>query len=233
MKDRIAGIVPFTNNNTTRRIKHKYSYNYSYDCLAQCMYALRYVNYKNALLLQKISHHNYGIDYNDVVKLLNMAYPSMSYHWDLIDRTYYRLNNDGTYLDEDFYHILEMNQATLCFLESSKNDVISHYVIVYRKGFSIMIRDPQMNYTGYLNDYMSYDPDLYSNLYILFNLQYKITQDNGVKREHICELFGCENFEHIDKLYKKTYKKDEKTKRKLMSHLNSNNALWNYNSIWN
>lgn len=35
MKNRIAGIVSFTNNNTTRRIK--YSYNYSYDCFAQCM----------------------------------------------------------------------------------------------------------------------------------------------------------------------------------------------------
>lgn len=190
------------------------------------MYALRYVNYKNALLLQKISHHNYGIDYNDAVKLLNLGYPSIHYQWDLIERTYYHtLNRDGTYLDEDFYHILEMNQATLCFLESSKQDVISHYVIVYRKGYSIMIRDPQMNYTGYLNDYMSYDPDLYSNLYILFNLQYKITDDDGVKREHICELFGCENFEHIDKLYKK----DEKTKRKLKRPLNS---LWNYNR-WN
>jgi len=193
------------------------------------MYALRYVNYKNALLLQKISHHNHGIHYTDAVNLLNMAYPSTTYQWDLIEPIY------RDYLDEDFYHILEQNQATLCFLETSDDDEINHYVIVYRKGNNIMIRDPQTNYTGFLNNYMSYDPDLYSNLYILFNLPSKITEDNGVKREHICELFGCENFEHIDKFYKKTFKKDEKTKRKLnplmRQTLNQDNT--NYNALWN
>jgi hypothetical protein len=193
------------------------------------MYSLRYVNYKNALLLQKISHHNYGIHYFDAVKLLNLGYPFTSYHWESIERLYESANDIGTYLDEDFFHILQKNQATLCFLEPTIPGKLGHYVILYRIENNIMIRDPQINYNGYLDDYIYGTSVLYFNLYILYNSEHVMTQDNEVKRKHICQLFSCETYEDIDKFYKKTYKKTEKDNKK-KSFIQDNT---NYNSLWN
>lgn len=77
-----------------------------------------------------------------------MAYSFTTYSWDLI-----KSNRVGLYNDSSFYDILEPNQGTLGFLESN-DDELSNYVVVYRKDRRIMIRDPQSDFNGFINNYI-------------------------------------------------------------------------------
>jgi hypothetical protein len=211
-----AGRVQFNSPNTRRYIKQSY---YDYDCFAQCMYGLRYVNYKNARLLQKISEVHVGIHFMDAIKLLNMAYAFTTYSWDLIPA-----NRVGLYNNSSFYDLLEPNQGTLGFLESS-NEELSHYIVVYRKDRHIMVRDPQSDFNGFINNYISiYPANKYYKLYILYNLPNVSIQDYGVKRQHICELFSCDIIEYADQFLKHKHKKTQKT---------YNENEYDYNSRWN
>ena len=76
------------------------------------------------------------------------AYDFTNYEWYFIPMNRFRLYNDS-----NFYQILEPNQATLCFLEARENE-LGHYVVVYRKDNSIMIRDPQSDFNGFINKYI-------------------------------------------------------------------------------
>jgi len=237
---RDAGVVPFFYKDETKFIKHKYKKYYDYDCLAQCFYALRYTNYKNSILLQKISQYYQGITYDEVSTLLNNAFNTTSHKWKHIEPDIY-----GEYVDSSFYDILMDNDATLCFLETPDVDEINHYVIVFRRNYSIMIRDPQSNYTTNIHDYLYYRN--YINIYLLIDNNKIKNTDDGVKREHICELFNCELIEYKDIFFKKDLKKQYKKTMKITNQIpneepidiynpikrsNSNNSN-NYNRIWN
>lgn len=184
------------------------------------MYGLRYVNYKNARLLQKISEVHVGIHFMDAIKLLNMAYVFTTYSWDLIQS-----NRVGLYNDSSFYDILEPTQGTLGFLESS-DDELSHYVVVYRKDTRIMIRDPQSDFNGFINNYISLYPAY--KLYILYNFPDENIQDYGIKRKHICELFSCDIIEYADQFLKHKHKKTQKTYKE-NENVNDYNSRWNLN----
>jgi hypothetical protein len=210
-----AGFVPFHSANEERYIKDKINLYYA-DCLAQCFYTLRYTNYKNSLLLQKIGHH-YGINMFDVIKILNKAFEYTSYTWikmgNLVDLA-------GRLLD-----ILNDKEATLVFLESSIIKLWpNHFVVIYRSGSNIMIRDPQIsarhesfqaNYT--LFDYLK--DGKYSYLYLLNDATNEHTPYDGVKREHICDVLNCELYEEKDRLERKKHKQHTKKYKQYMKKL--------------
>ena len=209
-----AGFVPFHSANEKRYIKDKIDLYYA-DCLAQCFYTLRYTNYKNSLLLQKIGHH-YGINMFDVIKILNKAFEYTSYTWikmgNLVDLT-------GRLLD-----MLNDKEATLVFLESSIIKLWSnHFVVIYRSGTNIMVRDPQISarHESFQSNYTLFDylkDGKYNYLYLLNDATNEHTPYDGVKREHICDVLNCELYEEKDRLERKKYKQYTKKLHEVTNH---------------
>jgi len=219
-----AGVVPFHSPNEQRYIIDKINIYYT-DCLAQSFYTLRYTNYKNSLLLQKISHH-YGIGMFDVIRMLKNAFTHSIYKWikmgNLIDLTDRILN------------ILNDNEATLAFLESSNLKIRpNHFVVIYRKGTNIMIRDAQMNARNESGDsnFTLFDYLENGNYYYLYLLNDETNQHtplDGVKREHICDVFHCELYEEKDRLERKKHKQHtQKYKQYTQKLFKYANLEWN------
>lgn len=167
-----AGMVPFNSPNT-RRALHTQREN---DCFAQCMYALKFVDYKSALLLQDISIHS-GINVEKVIDLFEMAYPT-KFNWLTIYPT-----SAGIFNYDDF--LISPNEATLCSINRMENGEIikGHFVILYKEGSNIMVRDPQNNSIYLLNDYTKIDVKMYNldilgigedEMYDLPNIDYKM-----------------------------------------------------------
>lgn len=199
---RTAGVVPFYNED--RYIIDKIQLYYA-DCLPQCFYTLRYTNYKNSVLLQKISHKT-GFCMNDVIKILDLAFPHTKYEWKPLgyspELLYYILH----------YDILKDNEATLVFLETANPSLLpNHFVVMYRKGNDVMIRDPQENARNpsRVSNYDLYNyltsPD-YIGIYMLTDTENQYTPYDGVKRKHICEVMDCELYEEKDRLKRKKLK---------------------------
>tara|TARA_B110000503_G_scaffold24279_1_gene38315 strand:+ start:1930 stop:2805 length:876 start_codon:yes stop_codon:yes gene_type:complete len=228
-----AGVVPFHSKNETNYIKDKISLYYT-DCLAQCFYILRYTNYKNSLLLQKISHH-YGIDMFDVIRILNKAFSHTKYRWTKMGNLTYLIQNIL------YYNTLKDNEATLAFLESSDELLRpNHFVVIYRKGNHIMIRDPQQNArnTTVNSNYTLFDYLInghYDYLYFLNDLSNEHTPVNGVKRQHICDIFHCELYEERDRIERKKRKiftkKYKQYTNKILKFANNSYKSIQYNSM--
>jgi hypothetical protein len=189
-----AGVVPFYKED--RYIIDKIKMYYE-DCLPQCFYALRYTNYKNSILLQKISHKN-GIQMNDVIKILDLAFPQTYFNWKPL-----------IYSPKVTYTIVKNNEATLLFLE--KENGLGHYVVMYRKDNELMILDPQENARAVSNTLINYKFRTYFHtqdvrIYVLTDNEHQHTPFDGVKREHICKVFNCESYEEKDRLKRKKFK---------------------------